>query len=255
MMKNFTQTLTTAFIVVLLFSFGLVNAQTVHFDDDEAPTKATSITGLILNDVTYDISFVMAQEAGTVYGDYSDPTFTFTDIAAASEANVAMIAVLQSFGATDIGVVDGEIGGQAFQIGYSAKLILTVENVDWEGGKNPDGLEWKQSLATEPSIWIGDPKNWAIFTEAGSTRVNDALLGGVSISVFPNPAKNYIHIKAEASIKSIDMSDITGKVMQRLYFEVGESTTLDVSEFNGGVYFLKLEDDKGHVIAKKVIIQ
>jgi hypothetical protein len=51
------------------------------------------------------------------------------------------------------------------------------------------------------------------------------------------------------------MSDITGKVMQHLYFEVGESTTLDVSEFNGGVYFLKLEDDKGHVITKKVIIQ
>jgi hypothetical protein len=233
----------------------LANAQTVHFDDSAAPTKATSITGLVLNDVAYDISFVMAQEAGTVYGDYSDPTFTFTDIAAASEANVAMIAVLESSGATDIGVVDGEIGGQAYQIGYSAKLIISVEHVDWEGGKNPDGTEWSQSLATEPNLWNGDPRNWAVFTEDGSTRVNEALLGGVSISVFPNPAENYIHIKAEASIKSIDMSDITGKVMQRLYFEVGESTTLDVSEFNGGVYFLKIQDDKGHVITKKVIIQ
>jgi hypothetical protein len=122
---------------------------------------------------------------------------------------------------------------------------------------------WYGSIQFDPT-WVPndgiayypvDARNWTVFTEEVSTRVNDELLGGVSVSVFPNPAENYIHIETEAYIESIAICDITGKIMQHLPLEVDKSTTLGVSEFNAGVYFLKVEDDKGHWVNKKVIIQ
>ncbi len=60
-MKKILQTLTRVFFAVLLLSFGTANAQTVHFDDAGDPNKATSITELTVNDISYDVTFIVGQ--------------------------------------------------------------------------------------------------------------------------------------------------------------------------------------------------
>jgi hypothetical protein len=257
MMKNFTQTLTAAFIAVLLFSFGLANAQTVHFGDSGWPTKATSITGLSVNDKTYDVIFDTGQEAFNVFGDFPG-VFTFDGETEGTAAAVAMDDALNAAGASHIGEIQSlpERGFEIFHIPYG-----TVDNggpalneVLMAFGSKIDGTVWNEG--TENKLYNLDARNWTIFTTTGAATVlNEAFLGGVSISIFPNPAEDYIHIKTEEYIKSINMYDITGKVMQHFQLEVDGSTTLDVSEFNAGAYFLKLQDDKGDVNIRKFIIQ
>ncbi len=251
-MKKILQTLTRVFFAVLLLSFGTANAQTVHFDDAGDPNKATSITGLTVNDISYDVTFIVGQEAFHIYGDYPG-TFTFTTSDDAEAAVVAMDAALNAANAAEVGI--NEISGvESFYVPWTSYLDgLDLENIGF----------WYGSIQFDPT-WVPndgiayypvDARNWTVFTATGGTTGLNEELSGVSISVFPNPAENYIHIETEAYIKSIYMSDITGKVMKHLQFEEGESITLDVSEFDAGVYFLKLEDDKGRVSVKKILIQ
>ncbi len=83
--------------------------------------------------------------------------------------------------------------------------------------------------------------------------VTEVLVG--TTKVYPNPADNYINLESEAYIKSIYLSDITGKIVRHLRFEEGEARRLDVSNLKAGVYFMKLEDDKGQLAIKKIIIK
>lgn len=69
-----------------------------------------------------------------------------------------------------------------------------------------------------------------------------------SISVFPNPATNTINIALNDSQKRISLTviDQLGKTI----LTKKESTTLDVSGLQKGVYFIKIETDKGSGIKK-----
>ncbi len=119
-MKKILQTLTRVFFAVLLLSFGTANAQTVHFDDAGDPNKATSITGLTVNDISYDVTFIVGQEAFHIYGDYPG-TFTFTTSDDAEAAVVAMDAALNAANAAEVGI--NEISGvESFYVPWTRHL-------------------------------------------------------------------------------------------------------------------------------------
>lgn len=74
-----------------------------------------------------------------------------------------------------------------------------------------------------------------------------------TFSVFPNPAQDVVYIKGNVEVKSIIMYDITGKkVLSNTNLVNG---TLDVSSLNTGLYLLKVEDVKGLVSTKKLVIE
>jgi hypothetical protein len=246
-MKRFTQTLTTAFIAILLLSFGAANAQTVHFDDPAAPEKATSITGLILNGTNYDIIFDYT-EAAIVYGDYTAPTFTFDNETDAGEAAIAMITELESAGAAKIGQVNGQPGTQTFCIGFDT-LMIGLQHCAWEGGTRATGA-WLQAVATDPRLWNGDPCNWAIFTI--TTGINEEL-SGVSVNVYPNPATDVLNVEASNGFQQVTLINITGQVVRNIELEAGK-TSIDLNGLRNGVYFVRIETEKG-ITTRKVVIQ
>ncbi len=70
------------------------------------------------------------------------------------------------------------------------------------------------------------------------------------ISIYPNPVKNILNIKhTNISIDNGSMYDVSGK----LVLSTSDSRTIDVSNLNPGLYFVKIEIENKEVIKKIVI--
>lgn len=98
-----------------------------------------------------------------------------------------------------------------------------------QGGANGDGVIFKFGLTT-----------------AGINEVNKEEISD-NVNVYPNPVTDNLQIQTTLQIKSIDVSDITG----RLLFTT-TSKVIDCSSFAKGVYFITLTTENGKAVKKFV---
>lgn len=85
------------------------------------------------------------------------------------------------------------------------------------------------------------------------TTVED-LQTDINISVFPNPATDFITINLEASLipSSVLLSDTNGKaILQRKIFDA--ESKLDFSSYTQGVYFLSIKRENKVIKTFKII--
>ena len=68
-----------------------------------------------------------------------------------------------------------------------------------------------------------------------------------SISVYPNPTSSIINIISDTEIKNIQLYDVQGRILQTT---VGNSNTIDISDKNSGIYFLKISTENGSKVEK-----
>ncbi|TSA24264.1 MAG: T9SS C-terminal target domain-containing protein [Bacteroidetes bacterium] len=68
-----------------------------------------------------------------------------------------------------------------------------------------------------------------------------------SVMIYPNPATNFITIKSDRTISSVQITDFSGKVLYR-----GTETNLDIRNLSSGIYFVRTVTDKGTSNAKFV---
>lgn len=74
-----------------------------------------------------------------------------------------------------------------------------------------------------------------------------------TLSVYPNPATDFLTIEFPGNNFTVTMIDITGKIIQSS-FNNQNKTTLNTNGLHSGVYILRLETD-GNVTQKRVIIK
>jgi Secretion system C-terminal sorting domain len=73
---------------------------------------------------------------------------------------------------------------------------------------------------------------------------NSAFVKDNSVVIFPNPTQSIINVKSDNSIKSIQLYDVQGRLLQtKLTAET--STSIDISDKSNGIYFLKITSNKG----------
>ena len=70
-----------------------------------------------------------------------------------------------------------------------------------------------------------------------------------SILVFPNPTNSRITINANTKIKSMELYDTQGRILQTV---LGNQKDLDISSKSNGIYFLKITTEKGTTIEKLI---
>jgi hypothetical protein len=80
---------------------------------------------------------------------------------------------------------------------------------------------------------------------------NPDFQNDASISVYPNPTNGIVTVNCNNSIKSIQLYDVQGRLLQTNLVNENE-TTIDVSTKAKGVYFLKILSDKGMKVEKIV---
>ena len=78
---------------------------------------------------------------------------------------------------------------------------------------------------------------------------------GASISLYPNPASSVLNIQSSEFISDISMIDEMGRVVSQISDLHTLNYQMNTSQLSAGVYFLRLNDNKGHIPAvRKVVI-
>lgn len=81
------------------------------------------------------------------------------------------------------------------------------------------------------------------------TLNNSDFENDASISVYPNPSNGIVFINCDNSIKSVQLYDIQGRLLQTNLTNDNQ-INLDISSQSNGVYFLKITSEKGIGVQK-----
>ena len=97
--------------------------------------------------------------------------------------------------------------------------------------------------------------NFPVNTENANTVFQALSIGekhlDSSVKIYPNPANDFVNIKASSNINSIEMYDVQGRIlMTGLYNEA--SATLDLSRQSSGIYYLKIKTEEGSKVEKVI---
>jgi len=121
---------------------------------------------------------------------------------------------------------------------------------------NVSGQTFTQTISGQT---IGSTINYAVkFAYAGGLSVtryisyvvgNDCSLGiegstQMKQLVYPNPVENILHLQLSDNQNKIILTDVLGKV-HMVDIIVNSESTIDMSSFNPGVYFLRVENSYG----------
>ena len=84
----------------------------------------------------------------------------------------------------------------------------------------------------------------------GTTNINDYY--NVDLNIYPNPVNDRLYIEAEVDVEEVAIFDIYGRV-QKISAIRYQPSVIDVSDLNGGVYFVKINTANGNTIVKRFI--
>lgn len=80
-----------------------------------------------------------------------------------------------------------------------------------------------------------------------ATLSNSGFNLDASIATFPNPTSSKINIDANSNIKSTELYDVQGRILQTV---LGNQRVLDISDKTNGIYFLRITTEKGSKVEK-----
>jgi len=142
--------------------------------------------------------------------------------------------------------LEGDVIPQWLSINPTSGTIVAGDSVASEVTCDASTLAIGTYTATMRFI-SNDPVNPTVdvpvtFTVAGVGMGENNKLG---VAVYPNPATDVINVLANDKINGITITDFTGKLVY-----TGTSTSINVSNFSTGVYFIQTITDKGTVNSK-----
>ena len=97
--------------------------------------------------------------------------------------------------------------------------------------------------------------NFPVVTNTASTTYTSLVLSikdndiDQSVGVYPNPAQDFVNVNATSNIKTIEVFDVQGRVIQTKIVS-GNETKVDLTNNTKGIYFLKIKTDFGFKIEK-----
>lgn len=147
---------------------------------------------------------------------------------------------------------------------------VNIDKIAWQENDESGNFGPQQILTTDVFAPRGlfsadidnDGDNDIIFSSIGDNKIgwfeNLTILGvdetlQLKIKVYPNPANTllYINNSSTYSINSLQITDLQGKTVK----QVNKNTSqLDISNLESGVYFVNVTTDKGSLV-KKIIKQ
>jgi uncharacterized delta-60 repeat protein len=139
--------------------------------------------------------------------------------------------------------------------GINGKVLTKVANAStsvWTMGLQPDG----KLLAT--GTYLSGSSTGILtmvrYNPNATTTVSD-INPGEQITLFPNPANDYIYIKTDSNhpIRDIRLYSIDGKLLRS--FDNPGSNRLSTDGLTDGIYYLRLTLINNDYMVKKILIQ
>jgi predicted esterase len=78
------------------------------------------------------------------------------------------------------------------------------------------------------------------------------------VTIWPNPAKNKIFIKANKEIREIKITDVSGSVLRDfpvIHLKTKQTISINTEGLTTGIYFIKLKTENGNLLTQKLAIK
>lgn len=118
-----------------------------------------------------------------------------------------------------------------------------IANLSFRAIKYPLDYAAFNSRDVTPGGPIENNSSMNVTCSTLSLDQNDSFL----ISIYPNPTQNVININTKLNVDKIEVYDILGSKINQTY-----STTIDLSQYRSGIYFLVIYSNSNQ-ISKKII--
>jgi Leucine-rich repeat (LRR) protein len=119
--------------------------------------------------------------------------------------------------------------------------------------KSHNGLTQGDMVTNQANIYFD--YNFPVATNPANTTFAVLSTGHFerdnSVTVYPNPSRNIVNISADASLTSVQLFDVQGRLLQTALVN-DTATTLDIAGRAAGIYFLKITTDRGVKVEKIV---
>ena len=139
-------------------------------------------------------------------------------------------------------------------------------------GDSFSGLNGRENEAVSQGLWstgtfiLGDPAPWSYTGNDGSQNgvnfwtsstlsVRDELLNS-ALLVYPNPVNVDLKIKKKENVNLFDATifDLTGRPIRTIDLtQTISEKIISLNRMSSGIYFIKISDDQGGIVAKKFI--
>ncbi|WP_300669864.1 T9SS type A sorting domain-containing protein [Soonwooa sp.] len=105
-----------------------------------------------------------------------------------------------------------------------------------------------QDNGGEKTLTIGSPTFEVIHFKAAKLSTSDKDLSKRSFG--PNPVKNVLNIQNQMNITTVQIFDLSGKLVYELNNQSSKSLNVDMSKLKSGTYLVKLNNDKSFKVIK-----
>lgn len=85
--------------------------------------------------------------------------------------------------------------------------------------------------------------------------IEDEIAKKNAIKIFPNPTSSLITVNNLNNYKTIELYDLTGKPLFNKSLNQISNYSFDTNQYNKGLYFIKLTDNKNNSNIKRILIQ
>jgi len=243
----------------LTANFGL---QTYSISTTAIPSNGGITTGdgtytigslvTVVADANPDFVFVDWEENSTSVS--SDSSYAFT-----ANANRYLVANFRQVCTVTVAVNPSQAGVVSGGGVYNAGEQVTVQATANEGWAFLYWTENGNVVATTASYMFTANGNRNLVAQMLST-VGSEELTAAGVKVYPNPAKDQLHIEIDASstLKAVAIQMVNS--MGKLVFEKSTSSSdrshyIDLEGFAEGVYSLRIISAEGKIINSKVVVQ
>ena len=119
--------------------------------------------------------------------------------------------------------------------------------------KTKKSLMQNDRVSNVSSIYYG--YNFPVTTNNATTTFALLTKGeftiDTSVKIYPNPTNNFVKVGAAGTIKSVQIFDIQGRLLQHSFVSE-KAVILDVSDRPSGIYFVKVLTEKGIKVEKLI---
>ena len=122
----------------------------------------------------------------------------------------------------------------------------------YDGATARDGhICWANESGNDIAYLNTELYGEATFT--GQVSVND-FFGNNRVKIYPTLVHSTLNVSGLQNITKLEIYNVVG---ERVFnkFVADESTTINMSKFSGGIYFISLSDKNGTTFTRKIVKQ
>lgn len=205
----------------------------------------------------------------SMVGDYVHYLIRFENMGTASAVNVVITDQINSnqFDITTLLPLDASHSYHTnFNENNEVEFIFENINLDFNDATNDGYMLFK--IKTLSTLNVGDTfdntaqiffdynapivTNTETVTVQSTASVNDTT--DATISVYPNPAREFIQVQSSSSLRSIQVTNMNGSVLNQTQLTGNiSSERVSLSGLASGIYIVVVQSDKGKKVEKLIV--